>query len=415
MLRSIVRWASLAAGGLIVSVSAQEWPRFRGPNGGGLGVATNLPARWGDQDLHWKARLPGSGHSSPVLWGNRLFVTAADNGADRFSVVCLDADDGRPLWQRDLPAPHYALHRNNTFATSTPATDPERVYVPRVAGRNLLLTALSHEGESVWEFQAGTFSSEHGLGLSPVVHEGRLIFSKDHDEAGDIVALDPGTGRLLWKTRRSPGRVDYSAPFVFGGSHGEEWLIFNSQEDGICAVEPATGKVAWQSDRVLRMRSVSSPIAAAGLLFGSCGSGGGGNYLVALRPPARVGEKPALAYEVRRSAPYVPTPLALGPLLFLWSDAGVVTCVRAETGEAVWQERVGGNFFSSPVCADGKLINVSTTGEVVVLAAGDKYELLGRTPLGEMSHATPAIALGRLFIRTLQHVVCVKGGAGVEP
>ena len=136
---------------------------------------------------------------------------------------------------------------------------------------------------------------------------------------------------------------------------------------------------------------------------------------MALRPPARVGEKPALAYEVRRSAPYVPTPLALGPLVFLWSDAGVVTCVRAETGEAVWQERVGGNFFSSPVCADGKLINVSTSGEVVVLAAGDKYELLGRTPLGEMSHATPAIALGRLFIRTLQHVVCVKGGAGVKP
>lgn len=411
MLSITIRWAMAAAGCLLVSatVGAQEWSRFRGSNGTGVGLATNLPSRWVERDLRWKAPLEGPGHSSPVLWGTRLFVTAADEGRGHFSVVCLDADDGRRLWQRDFPVPHYTLHRNNTLATSTPATDVERVYVPRVEGRTLVLTALTHGGEPAWEFPAGRFTTEHGLGLSPIVHEGRVVFSKDHDEAGQIFALDPATGRRLWETPRSAGRADYSVPFVFRAQNGPEWLIFNTQEDGISAVEAATGKLAWRSDQVLRMRSVSSPIAAAGLLFSSCGSGGGGNYLVALRPPARPGAKPEVAYEVRRSAPYVPTPLSLGALAFLWSDAGVVTCVRAETGETVWQERVGGNYFSSPVSADGKLINVSTTGEVVVLGVGDQFVLLGRTPLGEASHATPAIALGRVFFRTLEHVICVEG------
>ena len=403
-----VQIAFAVALGLIGWVAhAQEWTRFRGPNGTGLGLATNLPAQWTDADYRWKVKLPGAGHSSPVLWGDRLFVTGADAAADQFVLVCLNADTGQQVWQRDFPLPAYHIHANNTLATATPATDENHVYVSRVAGKDLLLTALNHDGSPAWEFNLGPIRTEHGQGHSPIVHAGRVILAKDHDLPGRIVALDAATGRLLWETPRRGGHADYSTPCVVPAKAGAEWLIFNTREDGIAAVDAATGKVAWQAPGVLSLRSVSSPVAVAGLLISSCGSGAGGNYVVALRPPAQPGEKPAIAWQIRKSAPYVPTSLALGELLFLWSEGGIVTCVRAATGEAVWQERVGGNYFSSPVCADGKLINLSTTGEVVVLAASDKYTLLGRNALGEGGHATPAVARGCLFVRTLNHLVCV--------
>jgi outer membrane protein assembly factor BamB len=408
IIRLTIPLLTFLAGALGTRALAQEWTRFRGPNGTGLGLATNLPARWAEADLRWKATLPGAGHSSPVLWGETVFVTGADVNADKLVVAALDTTDGHLRWRRDFPVANPPLHRNNSFATATPAVDERRLFVPRDEDGDLVLTALTHaNGSPAWEFNAGELVTEHGLGHSPIVHDGRVILAHDHDEAGRIVALDAATGRLLWETPRRPGRADYSVPALSEATGRDAWLIFNSQEDGICAVHPADGRVVWRSPPVLTMRSVSSPIAAAGLLFSSCGSGGGGNYVVALRPPTAPGSLPTIAYQVRKSAPYVPTPLALGELLFLWSDGGIVTCVRAASGAQLWQERVGGNYFGSPICADGKLINLSTTGEVVVLAAGEKYELLGRNALGEGGHATPAVAHGCLFIRTLGHLVCV--------
>jgi outer membrane protein assembly factor BamB len=187
-------------------------------------------------------------------------------------------------------------------------------------------------------------------------------------------------------------------------------MVFNSQEDGVAALDPQDGHRAWQLDRVLDKRSVSSPVIAGGIVTASCGSGAGGNYVVALRPPQSPGAAPTVAYEIRRSAPYVPTPLALGDLLFLWSDGGIVTCVDAATGREHWQQRVRGNYFSSPVCADGKLYGVSTTGEVVVLAASKEFKELGRSALGETSHATPAIAGGRIYFRSLSQLLVVGRG-----
>lgn len=392
---------------LVGGVLGQEWTRFRGPNGTGLGVATNLPAKWTEADFGWQIRLPGSGHSSPVLWGDHLFVTCADAAAGQWRLVCIDVAKGNPAWQREVPLPAYPLHRNNTFATASAVVDAERVYVPRVDGGNLRVSAFSSAGTPAWEYDAGPFRTEHGLGHSPIRHGSLVILAVDHDLAGRIIALDAGSGRLVWESPRQPGRADYSTPCLFQVADASPLLIFNTQEDGIGALDPTNGRLAWSSGGRLNMRSVSSPVVAAGLLISSCGSGGGGNYVVALRPPAKPGDEPTPAYEVRKSAPYVPTPLALGELLFLWSDAGIVSCLEASSGRIHWQERVGGNYFSSPVCADGKLFGVSTTGEVVVLAAGREFKELGRTPLGEPAEATPAIAHGHLYFRTLTRLVCV--------
>ena len=151
---------------------------------------------------------------------------------------------------------------------------------------------------------------------------------------------------------------------------------------------------------------------AGEFIIGSCGSGGGGNFVVAVRPGnPTTGAKPERAYEVRRSAPYVPTSVCAGDWLYLWSDAGIVSRVHAATGEVKWQERAGGNFFSSPVCVDGRLFCVSTTGEVVVVAVSDKFEVLARNPLGETTHSTPAVAGGRMYIHTSGHLVSIGGKA----
>ena len=147
---------------------------------------------------------------------------------------------------------------------------------------------------------------------------------------------------------------------------------------------------------------------AAGLIVGTCGSGGGGNYLMAVRPGGAV-KRPEMAYTIRKSAPYVPTSVCVGERLFLWSDGGIVSCVQATSGEVKWQERVGGRFFSSPLWVDGRLFCVSTTGEVVVVEASDRFRILARNPLGEVTHSTPAVAKGRMFIHTTKSLISVGG------
>ena len=168
----------------------------------------------------------------------------------------------------------------------------------------------------------------------------------------------------------------------------------------------------WEYAEAFDKRSVSSPILAGGLLIGSCGSGGGGHYVVAVRPgDLTQNGKPELAYTIRQSAPYVPTSISLGDLLFLWSDAGILSCVHASSGAIKWQERVGGNFFGSPVCVDGRLFCISSTGEVVVVEASERFQVLARNPLGELTHTTPAVAGGRMYIHTSKHLVSIGGGS----
>jgi outer membrane protein assembly factor BamB len=271
-----------------------------------------------------------------------------------------------------------------------------------------MVLALDHDGKTVWEKDLGPFKSQHGCGTSPIVHDGKVILGNEQDGPSSIVALDAASGRSLWRTPRDTAVVAYSTPCVYQPRSGAAVLVFNSQAHGIYALEPASGRVAWEFPSAFDKRSVSSPLLAGDLILGSCGSGGGGNFVTAIRAgDAKSGAKPALAFQMKKSAPYVPTGIALDERVWLWSDAGILTCLRTPGGEIVYQERVGGNFFGSPVWVDGRLFAVSTSGEVVVVKAGDQFEVLSRYPLNDTCHTTPAISGGRMFVRTEKRLHCV--------
>lgn len=382
--------------------AAQQWPRFRGPNGSGESE-TILPAKWSDADYVWKIELPGSGHSSPVLWGNQLWVTSALSHQQRL-LISIDARNGKVLWQREFTCTGHPIHKQNSFASSSPTVDADHVYVAWATPEAYRVYALGHDGRAVWEADLGPYESQHGFGASPIIYKELLILNSDQDGDSALWALDRKTGERRWRLPRRTAVAAYSTPCIYRAEDGAEQLIFNSQAHGITGVDPQSGETLWELD-LFDKRSVSSPIVAGGLVFGSCGSGAGGNYLVAVRP----GVAPQLVYKVDRSAPYVPTSVARGNLLFLWADNSVVTCIRADTGSPVWQQRVGGNFSSSPVRAADKIYCVSAEGEAVVLAAEATFQELGRVSLGEVCRSTPAISGGQMFLRTESHLMALGG------
>jgi outer membrane protein assembly factor BamB len=389
---------------LTPTAHAQEWTRFRGPNGTGVSPAMTVPTQWSESDYNWRAALPGIGHSSPVVWGEKIFLTSAsDETAERF-VLCLNAVDGRVLWKRSYPSSVHTKHLRNSFASSTPAVDQNHVYVSWTAPEDYALLALDHDGHDAWRISLGPFVSQHSGGTSPIVYRDMVVLGNDQDGPSFLTAVGCRDGKAVWRAERRSAVVAYSTPCVLEQKNHPDELIFNSEAHGISSIDPYTGHTNWELP-VFDKRSVSSPIIAAGLVFGTCGSGGGGGWVAAVKP----GPQPKLAYKLTDAAPYVPTLLAKDGLLFMWSDKGVVSCMHAANGEKVWRERVGGNYSGSPVCVGKHLYCIADDGTVVVLAASAKYALISRNPLGEDSRSTPAISGGRMYLRSYSHLVSIGG------
>lgn len=399
---------AVACGWLLPNLaSAQEWTRFRGPNGTGISDAKNIPTKFSVEDANWRIKLPGIGHSQPVLWGEKIFLlTAVDEGTTR-TVVCLSAKDGSELWKKAFPATTHHKHKYNSYASATPAVDEKQVYVAFSTPQSYKLVALDHAGNQKWLYDLGPFVSQHSDGISPVVFEDMVILGNEQDGESFLLAVNRNTGKPVWKTPRRSSKAAYSTPCVYRPENGNPQLIFNSQSYGVSAVDAYTGKPIWEAP-LFDKRSCSSPVVAGGHIFGTCGSGGGGNYLIAIKPGGQGDvSQTHLSFKLDKSSmiPYVPSPLVYEGLLYLWSDKGIVSCVKPENGQLVWQQRVGGNFFGSPVCVDGKIYCLSADGDCVVLAAGPKYRLLAKNDIGEGSHCTPAIAGGRMYIRTFTHLM----------
>ena len=389
------------------NASAENWPRFRGETGTGISAQSGIPVSWGAGDYAWTIDLPGVGHSAPVIWEKTLFVTSATEGGGTRYLHCLDADSGQQRWQTSVTLGESKKHLKNSWASSTPATDGQRVYVMFADNSKLTISAWNFEGKQVWTKDLGSYESEHNLGVSPLVQDGLLIVSNDQVGPSSLLALNPETGETVWTAERNPGKTSYSTPVIAPGKAGSLQILCISESNGITSTDLRTGKLNWQTPK-LPMRTVASPIVADGLIFATCGEGGNGKYFAAAKIDPNADNATRIVYERKTMLPYVPCLVAKDGLLFLWGDKGIMVCLEIATGKEVWSERIDGQFSGSPICIEDRLYCVTEDGIVVVLHAGPEFRELGRTALGDDCHSTPAVANGHLYLRTFHKVFAVK-------
>jgi outer membrane protein assembly factor BamB len=426
-------WDLVAGEGRIsgtTAAAADTWPRLRGVEGTGRSPGM-LPADWETRPWAWAIDLPGVGHASPVVWEGRVIAASGDPDSGIRRLTCLHVSDGSLAWQIDRPGDVHHTHQFSSLASSTPAVGAAGIFWMRQIDGRVVLEALGHDGASRWEVELGEFPTQHGFAGSPAVWNDRVIVPLESDGPSRIVAVDAATGREVWSLPRETARTAYSTPLVLDGP--PPLAIFTSMAHGISGVDAMTGRLLWER-RCLPRRAVSSPVVAAAtadgpLALATCGDGGGNNLIVALHmlpagsrgvsaaaaatlpnapadtPPVQSpqagADEPSVAWTLDRSvAPYVPTPLVTPTAIYLWSDRGVVSRVKPASGEVTWRGRVGGNYFSSPISLGSGVLNISSDGDISLVADAAEFRVLGTRSLEEVVRATPAAAEDRLIVRT---------------
>lgn len=401
--------------------NAQNWPQFRGPNTQGHSTETNLPLNWSStENIAWKTALPGEAWSSPIVWGDHVFVTTATEESTSCRVLALDRKTGKILWNKEVF--QQTLRRKedrNTYATPTPATDGQCVYACFGDGS---FAALDFSGRVVWVNRDYPFYSQHGLGTALLLHEGLLIMARDGSSDGEnkkigwqipwdksyVLALDAKTGKERWKTSRGQSRIAHGTPAIWKAPDGRLQVI-SEAGDVLQGFDLRTGERLWTS-RVIGEGKVPSVVLGDGLAFTSGGWGGKESIKAFRLGGTGELEESNLVWEQKKSMPKVPSMIYVAPYLFAITDGGVATCMNAATGELRWQERLGGSFSASPVTAQGRVYFVGDDGETTVIKAGDTFEVLARNPLDEKVQASPAISRGQIFIRTEKHLFAVGKG-----
>jgi len=397
--------------GLLVCAALQaqegEWPRFRGPNGAGCSPHP-VPLEWNDSTTRWTIELPGTGHGSPVVWGDCIFLLAGDEKTGTRIPLAVNRGDGAILWQHSVAAGDSKKHRFNSVASTTPAADARHVYFSWGTKEKLSLVAYTHAGEPVWERDLGGVVGGHGFGGSPTVVGDLVILNNDQDKAsGSLLALDAETGETRWEVPRKGQRLSYSVPVLF--EHGDvRALIFTNWQHGFTAVDPATGTVLAEKsafDTTTNERAISSPIQCGELTIGTCGFTSNPKHCVAMKFD---GKEFTEVWRIEKSVPHIPSVLAHEGLVFLWGDGGIVTCVDGITGESLWRERVpGSTYMGSPVLAGDALIAIDVDGKAVAIRAGRTFEILAENELGELFRSTPAAVDGTLYLRTFSKLTAI--------
>jgi outer membrane protein assembly factor BamB len=416
MKKSLI-WVSLWMGAVVSGV-AENWPQFRGPDAQGHSAETGIPLKWSaTENVAWKASIPGESWSSPIVWGNHVFLTTATGDGTSCRLLALDRSSGRLLWDKEVvqQVPRRKEGRNS-YATPTPATDGERVYVCYGDGS---FAALTFAGDIVWVNRSYPFYGQHGLGSSPILHQDLLIMARDGSSDGEdkklgwqtpwdrsyLIALDTKTGKERWKGQRGLSRIAHGAPVIWT-SQGKSQVISESG-DVVQGFDVVTGQRLWTS-QVLGEGKVPSTLIGDGMVFTS--GGWGGRESIKAFKLGGLGDlqETNLVWEQKKGMPKVPSMIYVKPFLFTITDGGVATCLQAATGELVWQERVGGNFSASPVAAEGRLYFVGDSGETTVIAAASEFRVLAKNPLGEKVQSSPAVSQGALFIRTEKSLFCIR-------
>lgn len=388
---------------------AEDWSRFRGPNGSGVSESKQIPTSWMENDYRWKVELPGVGHGSPVIRGEKLFVNCASEDGTTRIVQCRSTKSGDLLWEKKFESTKHKTHKFNSYATSTPCVDDQRVYISWGTPQELAIIALTHDGELAWEARnLGKVIGGHGFGTSPIIHNDLLIIANDTEKASSLLALNRKTGETVWEAERPGGRLNFATPCVYPRTDKADLLIFSAWPIGVTAINAETGEQVWEVatyDVNKGQRAVASPLVDNGLIFANCAFVNNPKHLVVLKPTQDSAEE---VFRIDNSSvPHIPSLLVYEGLLYAWADKGICTCYEVESGKKLWQQRIGGNYFSSPVCANGVIYCIDSDGNCVVIKAGREYEELNRIDLGEACRATPAIANDQMFIRTFSHLMAI--------
>ena len=380
------------------------WPRWRGPSGQGVVEGTGYPDTWSDTtNVLWKTSVPGSGHSSPIVWNDRIFLTTSRNGGQRVSILCFRRSDGTLLWETDAPEGRAEyVHGKNSPAAATATTDGERVYAS-FGSRGML--AVDFDGNIVWHRDLGRIDNYHGPAGSPLLYRDTVIIYQDQNGGAFVIALDTRTGETRWRTDRSAS-VGWGTPVaVTVGDHDE--LIVSSQRQ-VQSYDPVSGEELWSCGGNL-FEVIPTPVGH-GLIF--CASGRAGPTL-AIRPGGRGDVSDThVAWKTTRGSPFVPSPVVYGDYLYQLNDmSSIITCLDARTGETVWQERLGRprreGISASPVVVDDKLFVTNDDGQTFVLKTGPEFELLHTNDIGARTLASPALVDGIWYIRTSQELIAI--------
>jgi len=424
------------------SASAQEnWPQFRGAKSLGVATNRNLPITWSaTQNVAWQTDVPGMGWSSPVVWGDRIFLTSVirdgeveppkkglyfggerktpSTNTQHWMVYAFDWNTGKKVWQKQVHegSPSTSIHLKNTYASETPVTDGERVYA---YFGNLGLFCLDVQGKEVWSQKFGHFKTRYGWGTaaSPVLHGDRVFVVNDNDEQSFLVALDKKTGKQLWRVERDE-KSNWATPFVWENERRTELILPGTKKVRSYDLD---GKLLWELGGMSSI-VIPTPFAQHGLLYVCSGYVGDKiRPIYAIRPGAagdislKDGEtsNAFIAWLEKTAAPYNPSPLVYGDQFYVLFDFGFLSCHDAMTGKEIYdKQRVNPEgttaFTASPWAYDNKVFCLSEDGDTFVFQAGPEYKLIGKNSLGEMCMATPAIARDSLIIRTMSKLYRIK-------
>jgi outer membrane protein assembly factor BamB len=441
--RALLLTICLAVGLHCFAQSQREtsnWPQWRGPQGSGIPEEKNLPDEWGmDKNILWKTELPGRGHSSPIVWGDRIFLTTsiegevvpgakavhhvrngrtwvhpdsvAGNRKHTLKVLCLDRNTGKILWERTAyeGTVHDDRHRKNSYASSTPLTDGKYVYAFFEAEG---LYCYDYSGKLIWKASVGKIAKMGmGPGTSPALYGNLLFLQCDQEDGGlgisFIAALDKRTGKEVWRVKRDHRKTHATPLLVRSGNRVE---LIASGAESVISYDPATGKEHWRSDGV-KGHAIPSAVAGHGMVFVSAGYPSKRVIGIKLGGSGNLTGTPSVVWSYDKGTAYVTSPILYGDYLYLVSDKGILTCIEARTGEIKYEGGrvpVPASFSASAVAFDGKIFLTSEDGDTFVIKAGPVHEVIRTNSLGEPILASPAISQGRIFIRGARHLYCIS-------
>jgi len=430
-MKHAVKWFVLMAFGASAAGIVDNWPQFRGPGGDGLSTA-RIPLKWSETNgVRWKTAVHGKAWSSPVIWGDQVWVSTATENGHELSVLCLDRNSGKIIRDQklfDVEKPQFC-HAFNSYASPTPVIEDGRIYVTFGApGTSCLDTA---SGKILWERRDIQCNHYRSAGSSPILEGNLLIMNFDGSDQQFVLALDKNTGKTQWRTERSvdhkdllpDGKPRAEGDFrkAFATPHVAELAgvrtLLSQGAKAFYAYEPKSGHELWRVEESTSHSGGTRPVVGHGMVYFPTGWSTG--FILAVRPgnageavdansDAPVSTRLKVAWKVKRNVPKKPALTLQGNQLFGMDDNGVATSWDAESGNVLWSERIGGNYSASPIIAAGRLYFCSEEGKVTVVSAGPKFEKLAENQMDDGFMASPAVADKALYLRSKSHLYRIE-------